>query len=54
MSRSLIRRPTAIGLALAGAAVAAGLANEVDPAVLPQKREATWSVTRRDKRRKRK
>lgn len=53
MSRALIRRPTAIGLAIAAAAgVQLGL--DVDPSVLPQKREATWSVTRRDKRQKRK
>jgi hypothetical protein len=53
MSRALIRRPTAIGMALA---VAAGvqLGLDVDPAVLPQKREAAWSVTRRDKRPRRK
>jgi hypothetical protein len=53
MSHTLIRRPTAIGLALAAAA-GAQLGLDVDPAVLPQKREAAWSVTRRDKRPKRK
>jgi hypothetical protein len=53
MSRALIRRPTGLGLALAAAA-SAQLGIDVDPSVLPQKREATWSVTRRDKRPKRK
>lgn len=53
MNRHLLRRPTTIGVALAAAA-STQLGIDVDPSVLPQKREAAWSVTRRDTRPKRK
>lgn len=48
MSRELIRRQTAMGLALVEACNKAGITVTADS--LPVKREATWSVTRRDKR----
>jgi hypothetical protein len=52
MSKSMIRRPTAFGLALAAAAAQLGI--DADPAALPVKREPVWSVTRRGPRSKRK
>lgn len=53
MSRNLISRPTAIGVALAAAA-GTQLGIDVDPAALPQKREEAWSSSRRSPRPKRK
>lgn len=47
MSKPLLRRPTAIGLAFLAAAQNAGI--DASPAALPVKREPTWSVTRREK-----
>ena len=55
--RKLLRRPTAVGLALAAAAAQAGMEvpdHVLDGTSLPQKREPAWSVTRREKRPRRK
>lgn len=45
--RELIRRPTAIALAMQAALAAKGY--DVSNASMPLKREPTWSVTRRKK-----
>jgi len=45
VTRELICRPTALGLALVAACTAAGIPASADR--LPSKREPTWSVRRR-------
>lgn len=51
MNKSLVKRPTALGVALAAAAAASGI--PVDEDRLPVKRESSWSVTRKGPRKRR-